>query len=839
MSITMRRILIGLSSILLLAVLAAAIYLPQASKASFPIVDGKLTLSGLEAPVDIYRDSAGIPHIFASSEHDLYFAQGFTHAQDRFWQMDFQRHASAGRLSEMMGGATLETDIFLRSMGWDRIARIELQNLDSRTLSVLEAYADGVNAYLEGRENIELSFEYLFLKILNNNYVPEAWEPVHTLTWAKAMAWDLRANMGTEIQRAVLLNTLSPDQIADLYPEYPQDRPVIVPDFNDQSTGSSPKDGPALGSYLDWSGPLSVASARFDALDELLGTGLGIGIGSNSWVVSGQLSESGLPLLANDPHLGVGLPSIWYQNSLHCLPNTPDCSLEVSGVSFVGAPGVVIGHNANIAWGFTNTGPDVMDLYIIKVNPENENQYEMNGEWVDMEITTENIEVAGKDNVLLPVRMTQFGPIISDSYGPLLEFEENAGIDLPQEYAIALRWTALEVTNVIGAIVDFNFASNWDEFRQATRGFSVPSQNLIYADVDGNIGYQMPGNIPIRANGDGRYPVQGWTDDFAWTGYIPFEELPYSLNPDSGYIVTANNAVVSDDYAYLIADTWAYGFRAERILEMLLDHNGLFSVSDFQQMQMDNQNIAALEIIPYLTQLEIPAGPLTEAMQILEEWDGQQGSNSAGAALYNAFWKQLLAATFHDDLPEDYWPSGSGRWSVVILNLLEQANSFWWDQKMTDDKVEMRDDILLAAFLEALNEIEDRFGKDSADWNWGAMHVLNFEHPVMSSIPLVGGLFNRGPFETSGGGSIVNATSWDADSDNYEVTALPSKRTVMDLSDWQNSLQIHSMGQSGHAYHPNYVDMTDDWREGANLPMHWEFESIQSAATSLLRLEPK
>ena len=547
----MRRILIALFSISLLVVLALAIYLLQASKVSFPIVDGKMTLSGLDAPVDIYRDSAGIPHIFASSEHDLYFAQGFTHAQDRFWQMDFQRHASAGRLSEMMGSVTLETDIFLRSMGWDRIARIELQNLDGRTLSVLEAYADGVNAYLEGRENIELSFEYLFLKILNSHYIPEPWEAIHTLTWAKAMAWDLRANMGTEIQRAVLLNTLSPDQIADLYPDYPQDQPVIVPNFKDQSTGSSPKAGQALGSYSAWDGPLSVAAARFDALDELLGTGLGIGIGSNSWVVAGERTESGLPLLANDPHLGVGLPSIWYQNSLHCLPSATNCSLEVSGVSFVGSPGIVIGHNANIAWGFTNTGPDVMDLYIIKVNPENENQYEMNGEWVEMEIIIENIEVAGKDNVLLPVRITQFGPIISDSYGPLLEFEESAGMDLPEEYAIALRWTALEVSNVIGAILDFNFASNWDEFRQATRGMTVPAQNLIYADVDGNIGYQMPGNIPIRANGDGRYPVPGWTDEFEWTGYIPFEELPNTLNPEAGYILIANNAVVSDDYAYL------------------------------------------------------------------------------------------------------------------------------------------------------------------------------------------------------------------------------------------------------------------------------------------------
>jgi penicillin amidase len=480
----------------------------------------------------------------------------------------------------------------------------------------------------------------------------------------------------------------------------------------------------------------------------------------------------------------------------------------------------------------------VMDLYIIKVNPENENQYEMNGEWVDMDLVTENILVAGKDDVLLPVRITQFGPIISDSFGPLQEFSDTSGMDLPEEYAIALRWTALEVTSVIGAIIDFNFASNWEEFREATRRFAVPAQNLLYADVEGNIGYQMPGNIPIRANGDGRYPVPGWTDEFEWKGYIPFEELPHTFNPESGYIVTANNAVVSDDYAYLIADTWAYGYRAERIEEMILDIDDQFSIQDYLTMQMDNQNVGALNIIPYLTQLEMPTEELAQAKQLLEGWDGQQSQDSAPAALFSAIWNHLLAATFHDDLPEDYWPSGSSRWYTVMENILEDPNSFWWDDQLSGE-IESRDDILMSAFSAALAELEDIFGSDSSKWAWGEMHTLTFEHPVMSSIPLVGGLFNRGAFPTSGGGSIVNATSWDAATGSYEVTSLPSKRTILDLSDWQNSLQIHSMGQSGHAYHHHYMDMTALWAQGENLPMHWELESIQSAAESLLILQAR
>ncbi|MDA1329906.1 MAG: penicillin acylase family protein [Chloroflexi bacterium] len=839
MSKLLRWLLFGVIGLLLIVALVALIYVPRAARASFPQIDGQVQLAGLDGPVDIYRDSMGIPHIYGSSEHDIFLAQGYVHAQDRFWQMDFQRHAGSGRLSELLGSNTLDTDVFLRTMGWERVAGEELQNLDARTLTILEAYAEGVNAYLAEHTGVDAGLEYLFLNLLNRGYEPEAWTPLNTLTWAKAMAWDLKDNMETEIERAILLREFSPEQINDLYPSYPEDHPFIVPDF-----ASQPVDGEAvfpqerLLTSSDLASLLDIATARFASLDALFGSTPEAGLGSNSWVVSGKLSASGAPLMANDPHLGASMPSIWYQNGLHCVPVGPNCRLDVTGVSFVGAPGVVIGHNQRIAWGFTNMGPDVMDLYVIKVNPDNPYQYEMNGEWVDMQILEEQIRVAGKENVALPVRVTQFGPIISDSYGPLEEFGELAGIQVPENYAVALRWTALEPSNILGAVLDFNFAQNWDEFREATRGFVVPSQNLIYADVDGNIGYQMPGNIPIRSAGDGRYPSPGWTDEYAWQGYIPFEELPFSLNPESGYIITANNAVVSTDYPYLIADSWDYGYRAQRILDLVQEIGSGFTVADYERMQADSVNLGAIKILPALMDLDM-ADDLADVRALLDGWNGQQTVDSAAAALFNAYWKQLLAATFHDDLPEDYWPGSSSRWYVVIANLQTQPQNTWWDDRATIDSVEERDDILGAAFAAAVNDLRNQLGDDPSAWAWGELHTITFEHQVMSSFPLIDRVFNRGPFSVSGGGSIVNATGWDPASDGYAVQSLPSKRTIMDLSNWQNSLQIHTTGQSGHPNHPHYIDMAPIWAEVGNIPMNWDFAAIQADAEGYLQLLPE
>jgi len=509
MSRSIRKVLFGLLIIFLLIALSAAIFIPYSIRRSFPRVEGEIRLDGLNAPVDVIRDDFGVPHIYATTQHDLFFAQGYVHAQDRFWQMDFWRHIGSARLAEMFGESQLENDIFLRTLGWARIAEQELALLDENSRAILQAYADGVNAYLADHGGTALSLEYLFLRLLNPGYQVEPWQPLHTLTWAKVMAWDLGGNLDQEIERAVLLQTLTPEQVASISPGYPPAHPLIAPDFQ---LGEKPPLQLARGgedSPLEAAAPLLTdLRARLAALEKTLGSRT-IGLGSNSWVISGELTGSGSPILANDPHLGAQMPSIWYMVGLHCTPKGEACPYEVSGVSFAGAPGVIIGHNDRIAWGLTNLGPDVQDLYIEKVNPDNPNQYEVNGEWRDMELVRETILVSGGEPVELTVRYTRHGPVISDTTYLPEEFGEAAELEFPDPYAIALRWTALEPNFIFRAIWKFNQAEDWEEFREGAEEFAAPVQNLVYADIDGNIGYQTPGSIPIRANGNGMLPVPG------------------------------------------------------------------------------------------------------------------------------------------------------------------------------------------------------------------------------------------------------------------------------------------------------------------------------------------
>jgi penicillin amidase len=324
--------------------------------------------------------------------------------------------------------------------------------------------------------------------------------------------------------------------------------------------------------------------------------------------------------------------------------------------------------------------------------------------------------------------------------------------------------------------------------------------------------------------------VPGWVDDFAWQGYVPFEELPTTLNPDAGYIVTANNAVVSEAYPYRIADAWDYGYRAHRVVD-LIEAGSAFTAKDFGRMQADAMNLGALDVLPALVDVELDAD-LTEARSLLLDWDGQQSADSQAATLFNAYWRELLAATFHDELPEQYWPGSSSRWYVVVAELQEQPESAWWDDKATVDVVESRDEILAAALAAAVDEV------GSVPAAWGELHGITFEHQVISSFPLIDRLFNRGPFPVSGGASIVNATSWDLTSGSYAVTSLPSKRSIMDLSDWQNSLQINTVGQSGHPYHEHYFDLAPLWAEVENIPMQWDLDAVQADAEGLLRLVP-
>jgi len=847
------RLLIGVVIIALLLVAAATyyfkIYLPDTvAPLSFPQIDGTIHVPGLNGTVDVYRDKMGIPHVYAATEHDLFFAQGYVHAQDRFWQMDTWRHIGSGSLSEMFGKGQVQTDAFLRTLGWEETAQQEYQGLSPDSKAVLQAYTDGVNAYLEDHDGTALSLEYAVLKLLSPDYKIQPWTPVNSLTWGKAMAWDLHGNMDEEVERAVLLKTLSRAQVDQLFPPYPSDHPVIVNKIGNGASASSAQE-PTPFQIPD----ATLAALQYDTslLDAALGP-VTDGIGSNSWVVSGALTTTGKPILANDPHLEIQMPSIWYQMDLHCTPVGEACPYQVAGFSFAGVPGIIIGHNDRIAWGFTNTGPDVMDLFIEKVNPANPKQFEQNGQWVNFQTRTETINVSGDKPVTITVRSTDHGPIISDTYEPLEDtntghapdftpFKERTGIQLPDQYAIALEWTALKPSTPFEAVWGFDKARNWDDFRNAAKNFHVPAQNLVYADVDGNIGYQMPGDVPIRKSGDGRYPVPGWTGQYDWTGTIPFEQLPFTYNPDQGYIVTANNQVAPNTYPYFITADWNYGFRANRITNLIMNAPGKIDIPYIQKMQGDDYDANAETFVPLLRQL---SGQFSSndsaALNLLKGWNYQARSDSSAAAAFESFWGHLISNTFDNKLPKKYWPDDSSRWNEVMRNLARNPTDPFWDDPTTKNVVERRDDIIKKSWNEAVSEMEGKFGGDMSKWSWGQLHTATFENQTLgqTGIGLIDSLFNRGPFQTSGGSNIVNATAWANVGKGYAVTDLPSMRMIVDMSNLSNSITIHTTGQSGHAYNKHYDDMSTMWAAIQYYPMLWNQQTVIQQSEGHLQLVP-
>ncbi len=845
---SLKRITKILTAVIPGSVLLAAGVVTYLVRQSWPTTNGTIELANLRDEVTIHRNEYGVPHIYASNTHDLFVAQGFVHAQDRFWQMDFWRHIGSGRLAELFGESEVSRDRFLRTLGWERIAEQELETLDPDDRAALEAYAQGVNAYLDDRSKHDISLEYTALMFTNSSYQPADWQPLHTLTWPKVMAWDLdKHKLDLELERSQLLNTLSREQVKELFPAYPEDHPVIVSQIETsflrgthvRANGRLPlRENHFVSGNSAAAKALQTLEQNLSPLDNLFPS-IGRSMGSNSWVVSGDLTSTGHPLLANDPHLGAEIPSIWYEVGLHCQPQGPDCPYDVTGVSFAGVPGVIIGHSDRIAWGLTHVLADGLDLVIERVNPNNPNQYEVNGEWVEMEPVQETIQVAGGEPVQQTVRYTRHGPIISETYEPLEEFEQKAGVELPEEYAITLRWTALEPSTIVSSILQINRADNWQEFRQGAAEFDIVPHNLVYADADGNIGYQMPGEIPIRDQGQGRFPVPGWQEGYDWEGYIPFEQLPSAFNPAEGYLVTANNPPLRNGYPYLISYDWSYGFRAARIHQLIQQAEGNLTLEAMQRIQRDSQTPLGKFLLPELLRLSFAESRLQRAQQILQNWDQQYRQDQAAPAILAMVWKQLLANTFHDELPEAYWPEGNDRWMLVMRQQLQQPQSAWWDDQSTE-AVERRDDILRQSFEDAVTTLHNRFGTDSRWWHWGELHQVPFTHQSLgkSGIPPLEMLFNRGPVPVSGGRGMINANVWDA-SESFAVNSISSLRMVVDFSNLGDSEIIHATGQSGHAFHPHYTDQMDLWQRMAYHPMNGGTEDVSATAEETLVLVPE
>ncbi len=843
------RFIKGLLLFLLVVVLLAAVlgtgYLYLMRRA-FPRIDGSLQLPGLQAPVTVIRDKNGIPHIYAASTHDLFMAQGYVQAQDRLWQMESFRAGIAGNTSQLQPSiGNLETDKFVRTLGWRRAAEADYEVAGADAQAILQAFAAGVNAYRDAHAS-NLPSEFFIVGAFGSkgpNFQPQPWDAIDSLQTAKFMAWDLSGNAGNEMFHVKLMQKFGeaeyPAVVNALQPPYDyQSKPIIVP------KGIVWKNVPAQ-------------LAIFDRLDAVFGE-RERGLGSNNWVLRGSRTTTGQPLLANDPHLGMQIPALWYFNSLHCQPVSAECPFDVIGASLPGVPGIVIGHNARIAWGVTNVDPDVQDLFIEKVNNDT-NKYEYKGQQLDLQIVPSTWTIKGKlpagykpssnevdeydaasdtTKITLNVRYTGHGPLITD-------VDDSYAVD---DQAVAFAWTAINAPEkVLEAFFGVNLAQNWKDFRAALSLYGTPSQNFIYADVDGNIGYQTPGRIPIRAKGDGQLPVPGWSGEYDWTGYVPFDRLPRAYNPPEGYIATANNAVVGPNFPYFLSMEWDRGYRARRIVD-LIEAKDKLSADDFAAIQGDSLDVAAQEIVPYLKDIAV-GGNAQKVLDAIRSWDFHTTEQSSGAGAYQVFWLHLLRNTFDDDLGDlaRSYVSGDDVNRQAMIQLLAQPDAKWWDNAATPDRVEKRDDILRQSLADAASDLVAQYGVDPNGWQWGKLHTITFKHRALGSQP-VAFIYNRGPFPVSGYSALVNATGGNFGfayqsgdpklTDIMQETFGPSLRQIVDLSDLNASRFIHTTGQSGLPTSPHYDDMTPLWLNIQYVPMWWNATDIKANAEGTLTLTP-
>jgi penicillin G amidase len=825
----------------------------------FPDRSGTVTLSGLGGPVQVYRDDRAVPQVYADNTDDLFRVQGYLHAQDRFFEMDLRRHITAGRLSELVGKSddALRADKVIRTMGWRQVAQRELGLLDPATRGYLEAYARGVNDYLKSRSASQLSVSYSILGLDHSLARIQPWTPVDSLAWLKAMAWDLKGNYDQELDRARTINSVKdPARVEQLFPAYPyaQHQPILVD--RHQPASAIPRAGsadagltlarrPAVQAYTaaGVQQALALAGQAAASVPDLLGSG--DGIGSNSWVVSGSLTRSGKPILANDPHLATSIPGIWYQVGLHCRTVGPQCPFDVAGYSFSGVPGVVIGHNARIAWGLTNLDPDVTDFFLEKVTGD---QVLLDGRERPLTVRTEVIRVAGAPSVTIKVRASSHGPLLSDVLSSLSDAGRSAPVgggspDRQDGYAVALAWTALTPGRTMEALFGLDQATDFPSFRTAALELEVPAQNLVYADVDGHIGYQAPGKIPIRPQPqrkwpvpvDGSWPVPGWDSAFSWKGYLPSSSLPWRLDPAEGFIVAANQAVQPSDTQPFLTTDWDYGFRSQRIRDLITsarDRRQALDLPAMRAIQNDTRNPMAAQLVPML--LKESVDPFTrQAQQLLRGWDFGQGEESAPAAYYNAVWAQLLQITFDDELPDSAKADGGDRWFEAVLALLKRPRDPWWDDRRTAGVVETRDEVLRQSLVQARLRLTSSLGKDPQTWSWGRLHRLELRQTPLgrSGVPgLIQALVNRGPYDAPGGGSLVDAFAWDASSGRFDVTAGPSMRMIVDLGELDRSRWVNQTGNSGHPWDSHYDDQIDAWLGGKDYPWPFTAAAVKKAS---------
>ena len=727
---------------------------------SLPQTTGTLMLPGLARPVNVIRDAAGVPTIKADSPHDLYLALGFVHAQDRLWQMDLQRRVTQGRLSEIFGAAALGSDRFMRTLGLYRHAAAGVPFMSPEFEAVLDAYAQGVNDFLDSGKSLPIEFTLL-------RYRPDPWAPADSLAVGKLFDLQLAGNYRQELLHAKLAQTLSADQIHELFPDYPKDGPVTLAKLADLTRG-----------------------LPVDALLAALPDEVGPKRASNNWVVDGAHSVTGKPLLANDPHLDYSAPLIWYLARLEA-PN-----LTLAGVTVPGAPVQILGHNDRIAWGYTTTDADVEDVYVEKIDPADPNHYLTPDGSAPFDSFQEMIPVKGQAPEPLTIRSTRHGPVISDLTGPLSTAATGTVLALQTSFLI-------DDDRSTEAQWRVGLARGWPSWVEALRLFTAPMQNMVYADHDGNIGFFAPGQIPIRKKGDGTLPVPGWTGEYDWNGWVPFEELPQTFNPPAGHIATANNKIVPDSYPYLLTYDWNTPYRVERI-EAGLAETPRQSIDSAAAIQADVVSLTAKHLLPLMLASD-PADPRAKtAMELLSHWDAKMLADRPEPLIFMAWLKALNKHLYQPalgDLFERYW----GTTPIATEGVLT-SHQHWCGEGGCPAALQ-------ASLKDALDELTALYGTDMNDWRWGTAHPALFAHPIFHRLPILRQLFDR-QMPADGSVDTVNAGTFLFANPDGPFTDIhgPTLRAIYDLNDLDKSVFLTALGQSAHVLSPHYADLLPRWR---------------------------
>ena len=786
----LRRALVCLLVSIVALVAGAAAWLYWRTHVCLPQLDGTARVPGLKARVEVRRDARGVPHIRAQSLDDLLFAQGYVTAQDRLWQMDLNRRLAYGELSEIFGERALKLDIENRTLGFRQASERAVGELSPESRSMLEAYTRGVNAFISTHQD-RLPIEFLMLR-----YRPRPWQEKDCVSVALNLAKTLNTSWPDELMRERVCAKVGRELCTDLFPDHsPLDRPVAEPLL---APGTSPQHGQAALEPLAGLDPVlgALATPPESSLADL---------GSNNWVVNGSHTQSGKPLLSNDPHLGHGVPSVWY------LIHLKAPGLNVSGASLPGLPVVTIGHNERIAWGVTNTGPDVQDLYVESFSFRDPRKYLHNGQWVEATAREELIKVRGGRDYSFTVMTTRHGPVISHE----------------GDRELAIRWTALEPGGLRFPFLKINQAQNWQEFTAALGDYAGPMQNFVYADVDGNIGFYAAGRVPIRKEGDGTVPSSGSSEDHDWIGYIPFERLPHTYDPPSGIIATANGRIVPDGYPHFITSMWASPYRTARIFE-LLEAGSRLTVGDMLRIQTDIHSLddawLAKQLLAAAARCPAQGTDAQYALSLLASWDGEARADSAATLVCQvtrrALRERILKPKLGDDLSGYRWPMSM----VFLENVLTNGWTRWLPPGDADFNV-----TLTRSLEEGVRRIPQLVkSRDHAAWRWGDTIPLTFQHPL-GSLRFLGRWLNVGPFPQAGTGNTVKQTT-----PSHGV----SMRLAVDFSNFDNSVQNITLGQSGQVFSPHYRDQFEAWYNGRSYPMLFSDEAVEKGTIHQLTLEP-